>query len=1442
LACLEIELRRYRRAREHLDELDRFFPLLDRDKEMTQWVAARRSDAAYYCDDYEQAVALARTVDNPFYKSLAEYLAENADRGRRVELKVGFVHQHYATCSPATLSAICRYWQRPVDHVELAESICYDGTPDHNERHWVEEHGFCAREFRVTWESARALIDAGIPFTLTTVMPGSAHLQAVFGYDSRRGVLLVRDPNERHFTECLAEKMIECQTSTGPRGMAFVPRGEEARLRAMDLPDADFYDDYYTLQRALYGHDRQTAEEACRRMTDRNAEHRLALHGRARIAAYDADHVTLRKCTEQLLAKFPDDVNQQMAKLRLLQENGTRQQRLELLEQICARPEFDPMFRRQYAEELLADGRQLEQAAYLTRRALRARPVDAENFRLLANICWARQDRRQALRLLRFAACLEERNEARAMSYFSASRFLNRTDEALRFLKDRFRRLGSRKSWPAETLCAAYEQLEQQEEALEVLDQALKLRPDDGELMLLAARHYSRLHRDEQATRLLDEAKDRCHPLAWLQAMAYRAWVRNDLARALEYGREVLEAAPFHQDVNEMVAGVLHNLQGPEAAEEHLRALVDRFPFHHGLRVRLIEALAEDDPARKEREVRKFLELHPEDPWARRELAFLLARQQRFEEAMTEARAALASDESNPAGQFACAVIHEGKNEPDKARLCCRRALELSVDYEPAIYKLMELCRSKAERQEALRFVYDQLVDQVIFGDGLLTFSAVADRTLEAERLLEILREGLEAREDLWQAWSAVVWQLIGMDRSQEAVETAAAALDRFPLLPRASLDLAAAWRAVGERGREIAAIEKALTLNPAWGEALRQLCDAQRAAGDFEAAQATLRKAIAQEPQNVTHQGELADLLWTQGQRSEAIDAMKEAVAREPGYQWGWRKLRDWSHVVRDPEMVVDLGREIVHKRPQSAACWMLLAEILEDSPEHWDECLKTIDRTLELEPRRVEAHALRADLLARVGQFDEAVAACRPQVFSAERPAFLRVKEADIESQRGNVEEAVEQMKSVVADDPEYAIGWSRLADWYDSLGDHENYLHAAENLVRIDPRHPVAWGYLGDGMLRAGRRDEAKRHLRKALDLDAAYVFAALRLFELHLEDREYDEALSAIGTAAPQLPDDLRLASEVRALAAKRDSEGAKRQLASLCRCKMEDADLLQQAVEAMWQTSAVEAEEVLAEALEDPQASPLVAAAWVTRAARNGKHRLIRKKLRALADGDDRWHVLSRAYLSQLAERRQPMRLRTFVRRHRAKLHGDTQSWAAVASALRDLSQDKQVIRWMADWRTRSGLQARMLFPLVLSHLADRSEPRAAEVANHALSLTVDNSFDFYLIWLSAIGLLTGEIDAAVAQFSRIKPSRYTDYYQQLYGLLKATFEVLIGEPDRANWPAARRQLSAARSQIRPDYWADRVIQRLYWRCRELAARHCGKPLPAFWARLARMLR
>ncbi len=1437
LASLQIELRKYEEARENLERLDHFFPLGRHDKDLTRWLAARRSDAAYYCGDYRRALELAKEVDQPFFKSVAKRMEANGSDGRRVELKLGFVRQHHVTCAPATLSAICRYWDLPYDHLEVAEDICYDGTPNHNERHWAEDHGFHAREFRVTWESSKALIDAGIPFVLSTVMPGAAHAQAVFGYDSRRGVLLVRDPNERHFSECLAEEMIEQQSPTGPRGMAFVAKKDNERLAAIDLPDAALYDDYHALQRALHKHDRDTAEEAFRRMSARDAEHHLAVHGRASLAAYDADHVTLTKCTEKILRRFPDDVNQQTVRLRLLRENGTRRERLAMLKEICARPECDPIFRQRYADELLEDSRELERGAYVVRRAMCARPLDAESFRLTANICWMRQQREEAFRLRRFAACLDDKNEAHSMDYFTASRFLNRTEEALSFLEERFQRLGALKSWAAETLSDAYDQLDQGDKSLKVLEDALRLRPDDGDSMLAAARYYARMNRDEQAAELLKRAKGRSHPLAWRLAMARHAWCRNDLPETLRFGKMVIEADPFNRETNNMVIDVLCKLQGREAAEQHQRELVDRFPFHYLLRSQLIELLHDETPGKKEAEIRKLLDLHSEDPWARRELAVVLARQQRFDEAMREARTAVELEESNPAGQFILGVIHEERGEVEQARQCCRRAVELSVDYDPAADKLMGLCRSKAERQETLEFLYEQLVDQVVFGEGLLTFRAVATGTLEPERLLKILREALAVRPDLWQAWAAVVYQLIDMDRAAQAVETAKAAHERFPLLPRILLDLAMAYRATEDHSDEISAIEKALTLNPSWDVALRQLCDAQRAAGDLDAARATIDKAIAHEPQNETHKGELAELLWMQGERSEAIAVMKEAVGCEPRYEWGWRRLTDWAHAVRDPELTVELGRDIVAQRPESPDAWMVLATILRDLPKHFAECLQAVDRATALRPRFLDAHWMRADLLAFAGHFDEAVAACRPEVFGSEQPVFLRAKMAAIESQRGNVEGACEQMRAVVADDPEYSAGWSQLADWYALLEDDDKHLDAARNLVRTAPKSAIAWGYLGDGMLRTGDREKAKEYLHKAQDIDQRYVFAGTSLFRIYMEDQQSGKALKAIRTAGAELPDDYRLACEIRALSIMKALDDARELLVELCRCKMEDAALLQEAVEAMWAAGASkQVTDVLSVAIDDPQASPQVAVAWLVRAGDHVSHHT-RDKLKKLDHRSERWHVLCLAYISLMAERRLLGKLTWFVRRNRGKIRANTRTWAVVGSIYRDLQQDKDVVRWMRDWRKRGDLEANMLFPLVLAHLARGSNRKAATVANHALTLTIDHTFDFHLAWLVAIELLRGDVDAAAEYFSRINPTGYHEYYQQLYGLVRVTLEILQTHPWRSDWATARRKLDEARARFQPENWADRVVRKLYWRCRGLAAWHHGKPLRCLYAKI-----
>src|SRR3954453_12273898 len=147
---------------------------------------------------------------------------------------------------------------------------------------------------------------------------------------------------------------------------------------------------------------------------------------------------------EELLKLFSADGLCQLGKLACLRVLGRRDERLALLREGCARPEADPVFWRCLAQELAADAREHAPAIRLLRRAIRVRPVDPGNFTGLANLLWSQRRIEEAMELYRFAACLDDKDEGLARSYFSAARYLKQTEATLHFLEGRFERFGRR--------------------------------------------------------------------------------------------------------------------------------------------------------------------------------------------------------------------------------------------------------------------------------------------------------------------------------------------------------------------------------------------------------------------------------------------------------------------------------------------------------------------------------------------------------------------------------------------------------------------------------------------------------------------------------------------------------------------------------------------------------------------------------------------------------------------------------------------------------------------------------------------------------------------------------------------------------------------------------------------------------------------------------------
>lgn len=1414
LAQLQFELGHHTEAQESLEHFAKLSPLIE--PEVSRWLNGFRSDLAYHCGEIEKAILYAEQSGAPFYQRLVGQLRQAPVDSRRVLLPVGFTRQHHMTCAPATIATISRYWNKPTDHLGLVEAICYDGTPAYSERIWAEQHGWTAREFCVNWEDAVALLDRGVAFTLTTVEPANAHMQAIIGYDSRRRTLLARDPYVRGLSEFAVDEMLEIYRSSGPRGMALVPSEEAVVLDGLHLKEAELYDQLFQVQRALVQHDRATALAVLQAMSGAAEGHRLTLQAQLALAAYDDDQTRLLSCYERLLELFPDDVNLKLNKLACLRTLARRSERLQLLKTICAEKDSHPLFWQEYAQELSSNAQEHPAALRLLQRAFRAQPLDPRNFFLQANILWAHHRFDEALELYRFAACLKDTDEQFAHSYFIASRHFRQTETALRFLESRFQRFGRRSSLPARTLFWAYEQLDRMSEAFATLEAGLALRPDDMDLVLFAADAHARHGKYDQASELLSRAASISHSTLWLRTAAAIASYRGDLAAALSFGRRILEIEPLAIDTNRQVAQLLAETESREAAIAHLRQVTARFPYSYALHQVLVEWLR-GDPVAAEAALRHLIEIDPMDGWARRELALALCKQRRFDQAQAEAWQAYQLEPDSFSSFNVLGKVYAEAGELEAAKASYREAIRLSADNEYAIGELIALATSRAERRAALEFIKEELAHQVTFGDGILAYRDHAKDTLEAEELLAMLREALQARPDLWQTWSAIIWQLVDMQQLDEALQLAEQATERFPLIPRLWYDLSLVHQAQLDRRGEIAALQEALKINPGWGVAARQLAEAHQKEGELDKARTILEQATAYTPLDPYNHGCLADVLWKLGEKEQALAQLQRALALEPDCGWGWIVLREWSKQLNRPEAAANFARDLTTQRAGEARSWLILARMLTD-PQDLPERLAAIDHALELSPRSVEAHTLRVQLLAEAKRFDEAQIACHPPVFGDDLPLDLRSSEVRVIAERGNLQEAVRKMRALLDDEPNYYAGWSQLADWCRALEWTRAYLEAARAMARLAPNYHLALGYLGDALMINGYRQEAKEALRRAVILEPGYEYAGVTLFSLQVEDGELEQARQMLELLRRHVGGEVTFSCEVRLAARMRNREAAEESFRQLCLSSTQDRSLFDGAVLAMAEANWDEiVDRILDESLALAAANPLVGSLWVERLSGRRGLRKCRKRLETLSEKGELWHEASIAYLDALAKAKKRKLARRFIWQHQYQLRSKTFTWGQVGYALLFLEEVEATIEWLSDWPDRCDAAPWMLWNLALALRLAHREQEAEAVSLHALKLSPDSFTAAHAMLLALDGVLSCQVASAAERLSGLNVSTLREWDRFVYDLVSELLDF-----HRALKERKAKLCSAINHLIRlgenkPFFWGSNMLRRLH-RC------------------------
>jgi tetratricopeptide (TPR) repeat protein len=1404
LFALLSENGRWSEAAAALERYVELSPMLERP--LQNWVASQRARGAYHLGKRMDAARFAATLEDDFHKKFAARLGVTPAGRERVQLNVTFVRQHFKTCAPATLAALGRFWRMPVEHLKLAEAMCYDGTPHWQQRQWAEGNGWFVREFRVTHESAVTLIEKGIPFAIAVVDATSAHMMAFVGFDRARGTLLLRDPGQPYIVEMIAEEFLKRYGPFGPHGTVFLPVAEKTRLDGVALPDTEIYDEYHRFWIALAKHDRAAAAEIFDRMESSFSSHMLVWEARLDLASYDANNAEQARCLDKLLELFPNNPARLLRRLGCLRD-APRDERIKFLEQACAAKEADPVLFVELARAMEGDARALPRARQWLKRAKRFRPMDSNTISVQADLDWEDGKLEAATELCCFAATLEGFREHLYQAWFRACRGTCRTDEAMAHLQDRFTRFGSRSEQPALTLAWAWREMEQPTRAREVLAEAVRLRPEDGYLLLRSATLVANLGEAAEAERLLNATRTKVRENDWLRAAAEIAENQLDTATALKWAREILEREPLALDAHGGVARALAQLEGRAAAMTHLKGACARFPHHYGLQRMLVDWSRDSGPEVVEAAARELLRVEPADAWTRRELAMALTKLQRNEEALREAEEALRIEPRNSYSFSILGHVHRQREQLTEARRQFRQAVEVSVDNDDALRALLALARTDKERKEELTFIEQQLIRQVVTGDGLLAFLELARPVLEPEILLRSLQQAHSARPDLWHAWAALISQLGHLNRLDEALAIAKQQAERFPHLPRTWLDLAFTHQCRNEPEGEITAAQRAFDMNPAWARSTLALADAFERQGKLHNARRVYERALLHSANDAQLHACHALLLWRLRQKEAAFAAVERALRLAPGYEWAWELLQSWSGDCGETRRAGEFARVLANERPGELRVWLMLARVLHE-PATMPERLAAVERALELDGRSAEAWDLKAELLTTAERFDDAIKACTDGAAVCTLDVhILRGRHAWVEARRRQLPEAIRLMRALLAENASYVWGWNQLAHWLAEQGSTADATAALEQLVRLRPHDAWVNRQLGFLRLKQDDRAGAQKAFAAALQLAPTDVAAAQNLFDLQLQASDLTGASATLRVMQTHQPGASTLASEIFLLLRRNDKAAAIKVLEKLCKSPDPDpwpADAAADAFKNAGQSSA--ALKVFKRALKRDSCNPQVGAAAIRLLfARRSDARSVWWFMR-FKPGEIQRRAAA-PLVGGLAELKSKFLLRCLLWRRREVLALEDAAWGQVGYALSNFNRMKEVARWLADWRTRRDVQPWMLFNycLALRHLGRYDE--ANEVARHVLETWGhrEGSADMRL-FLAVEDALAGLIPSAQQHLQRIVVREGVAHDQELLALAKALVE--FQQVPSAERP---RQFKAIRRQLGECFSAWRLV-------------------------------
>jgi tetratricopeptide (TPR) repeat protein len=444
--------------------------------------------------------------------------------------------------------------------------------------------------------------------------------------------------------------------------------------------------------------------------------------------------------------------------------------------------------------------------------------------------------------------------------------------------------------------------------------------------------------------------------------------------------------------------------------------------------------------------------------------------------------------------------------------------------------------------------------------------------------------------------------------------------------------------------------------------------------------------------------------------------------------------------------------------------------------------ERVRAAEACIKAYPKFMPGHDSKAEQLALVGRFDEALAACKPPDLDP-LPLELKGRAAWIENRRGDRARAISLMRQLVTENPTFVLGWRQLATWYDTANRPRECLEACEQYVKLEPANPVAYVYRGEARRGTADRRGALADFQRAFEIDPTFEAAGLNLITEQLATGDAAGAARTLTAVTEHSDGPLVKLRGVQVLCRQGDFEQALARFRALTQDEEASRGLLREAVLAFdaegWGAKLTPELQELAFAAEG---TPDLAGLWAERAVAAGSQDAVSDRLpELLAANPAAGREVAVAYVWALADAGKPVQ--GAVTKYSEALRSHVVTWARAGAALVATGSLAHAAAWLAEWRDRDGVEAWMLRPLAIAYRGLDKDDKAAEVCRAAVKLGgPDDVLADFRAWLALDLALAGQTDEAAAHAARVDSVTIPDGTRLVLAMAEAVMMVARAGP------------------------------------------------------------